>query len=51
MPFSVIRVEHLVKRFGKATVVDDISFEVSAGEIFALLTDPAGNTWYFAGPL
>src|SRR5713226_6962898 len=31
----VIRVEHVVKKFGDFTAVDDISFEVQTGEIFA----------------
>jgi ABC-2 type transport system ATP-binding protein len=32
-----IVVEHVTKRYGDLTAVDDISFEVSAGEIFAFL--------------
>src|SRR3954453_19545298 len=32
-----IRVAHLVKQFGDIKAVDDISFEVKAGEIFAFL--------------
>jgi ABC-type multidrug transport system ATPase subunit len=32
----VIRVEGLTKRYGKVTVVDDVSFEVSPGEAVAL---------------
>jgi branched-chain amino acid transport system ATP-binding protein len=34
---SVIEVEHLVKRFGAFTAVDDLSFSVEAGEVFGLL--------------
>lgn len=34
---SVIRVEHLVKKFGDFTAVDDLSFDVEAGEIFGFL--------------
>ncbi|MEK7728516.1 MAG: ABC transporter ATP-binding protein [candidate division KSB1 bacterium] len=33
----MIQVEHLTKRYGKFTAVDDVSFEVHAGEVFALL--------------
>lgn len=42
---SVIRVEHLVKRFGTLTAVDDISFEVEEGTIFGFLgPNGAGKT-------
>ena len=34
---SVIEVEHLVKRFGAFTAVDDLSFSVEEGEVFGLL--------------
>jgi ABC-2 type transport system ATP-binding protein len=41
----VIRVEHLVKRYGDFAAVDDISFEVGKGEIFAFLgPNGAGKT-------
>jgi ABC-2 type transport system ATP-binding protein len=41
----VIRVEHLTKTFDQFTAVRDISFEVSAGEIFAFLgPNGAGKT-------
>ena len=41
----MIRVEHLVKRFGDVTAVDDVSFEVSRGEVFAFLgPNGAGKT-------
>jgi ABC-2 type transport system ATP-binding protein len=42
---SIIRVEHLVKSFGDLKAVDDVSFEVAAGEIFAFLgPNGAGKT-------
>jgi ABC-2 type transport system ATP-binding protein len=34
---DVIEVEHLVKRFGAFTAVDDLSFRVAEGEVFGLL--------------
>jgi microcin C transport system ATP-binding protein len=34
---SLLRVENLVVRFGDATVVDHVSFEIAAGEKFALV--------------
>ena len=41
----MIKVENLVKKFGDFTAVDDISFEVAAGEIFAFLgPNGAGKT-------
>jgi len=41
----LIRVQNLVKRFGDFTAVDDISFEVPKGEIFAFLgPNGAGKT-------
>lgn len=33
----MIQVEHFTKRYGKFTAVDDISFEVQRGEVFAFL--------------
>lgn len=40
-----IEVEHLVKRSGDATVVDDVSFTVEDGEIFGILgPNGAGKT-------
>jgi len=43
-PF-VIRVEHLVKRFGDVVAVDDVTFDVRRGEIFAFLgPNGAGKT-------
>jgi ABC-2 type transport system ATP-binding protein len=41
----VIRVQNVVKKFGDFTAVDDISFEVATGEIFAFLgPNGAGKT-------
>jgi len=41
----MIRVEHLVKKFGDFTAVDDVSFTVGHGEIFAFLgPNGAGKT-------
>lgn len=41
----VIEVSHLTKRFGSFTAVDDISFNVEAGEIFGFLgANGAGKT-------
>jgi ABC-2 type transport system ATP-binding protein len=41
----VISVEHLRKRYGAAVAVDDVSFDVHAGEIFGLLgPNGAGKT-------
>ena len=41
----VITVEHLTKRFGRFTAVDDLTFEVNAGEILAFLgPNGAGKT-------
>src|SRR5258706_4917092 len=41
----MIKVENLTRQFGEVTAVDDISFEVAAGEIFAFLgPNGAGKT-------
>src|SRR5688572_31467105 len=41
----IIRVQHLVKKFGDVTAVDDISFDVRRAEIFAFLgPNGAGKT-------
>ena len=41
----IIRVEHLVKQFGDVVAVDDVSFDVRRGEIFAFLgPNGAGKT-------
>jgi ABC-2 type transport system ATP-binding protein len=41
----IISVQHLVKKFGDVTAVDDVSFDVRRGEIFAFLgPNGAGKT-------
>jgi ABC-2 type transport system ATP-binding protein len=41
----VLEVEHLTKRFGERVAVDDVSFEVTAGEVFGFLgPNGAGKT-------
>lgn len=41
----MIKVENLVKKFSEVTAVDDVSFDVAAGEIFAFLgPNGAGKT-------
>ena len=43
-----LRTEHLVKRYGKRTVVDDVSIELAQGEIVGLLgPNGAGKTTTF----
>jgi ABC-2 type transport system ATP-binding protein len=43
--FSMIRVQNLVKKFGDFTAVDNVSFDVAKGEIFAFLgPNGAGKT-------
>lgn len=45
---SVLRAEHLVKRYGKRTVVDDVFLEVHPGEVVGLLgPNGAGKTTTF----
>jgi lipopolysaccharide export system ATP-binding protein len=47
-PDSVLRAEHLVKRYGKRRVVDDVSLEVHPGEVVGLLgPNGAGKTTTF----
>ena len=44
----VLRAEHLVKRYGKRTVVNDVTFDVKQGEIVGLLgPNGAGKTTSF----
>src|SRR5271157_150457 len=45
MESSMIRVENLVKKFGDLAAVNDVSFDVKKGEIFAFLgPNGAGKT-------
>ena len=45
---AVIQVEHITRRFGAFVAVDDVSFQVSRGEIFGLLgANGAGKTTTF----
>ncbi|EYR63797.1 ABC transporter [Actinotalea ferrariae CF5-4] len=42
---AVVEVEHLTKRYGDLTAVDDVSFSLEPGEVFALLgPNGAGKT-------
>src|SRR5258708_5040630 len=40
---TMIKVENLTKQFGEVTAVDDVSFDVAAGEIFAFLGPKGGG--------
>jgi ABC-2 type transport system ATP-binding protein len=45
MPDPALVVEHLTKRFGDRTAVEDVSFDVAAGEVFGFLgPNGAGKT-------
>lgn len=45
---DILRTEHLVKRYGKRTVVDDVSIQLQQGEIVGLLgPNGAGKTTTF----
>ena len=37
IPEPAIRIEHLVKRFGSLRAVDDLTFDIAAGETFGLI--------------
>jgi branched-chain amino acid transport system ATP-binding protein len=36
-PAPIIRLDHLTKRFGGVTALDDVSFEIGKGEIHAVV--------------
>jgi ABC-type Fe3+/spermidine/putrescine transport system ATPase subunit len=42
MPGASLRIEHLTKRFGAVAAVDDVSFDVAAGQ-FVVLLGPSGS--------
>lgn len=45
---NILRADHIVKRFGKRTVVDDVSIHVQSGEVVGLLgPNGAGKTTSF----
>ena len=43
MPAPLLRIAHLTKRFGNATVVDDLSLEIMPGECLGVI-GPAGRS-------
>jgi ABC-2 type transport system ATP-binding protein len=45
---AAVEVEHLVKRYGPVVALDDVSFEIGAGELFGFIgPDGAGKTSLF----
>jgi polar amino acid transport system ATP-binding protein len=41
-PTPLVRIEHLMKRYGSHIVLDDVGFDVSAGEVVAII-GPSGS--------
>src|SRR5205823_8522580 len=47
---AILRPDHVVKRFGGLVAVNDVSFDVKRGAVFALIgPNGAGNTTLFNG--